>query len=379
MAANIKVKYQSTVRRLTIPNATTNSWIDFETQLRTLFSIPETNPISVSYTDEDGDVITLSSDLELYEVISNNNKSPFKTLSFVLSTVNDSDHSTKNPENDSWVLEGNVSPYIIDKKVDVEEKQETEATVTGESEDSDKLTNNNDDSKESSDDEESLRNASLPDNSIHHLHTTITDETDEPEFAPTITTEENNTETIKDKANESNNDNSSKGKQKQISIEEPTASNDETSKKEENDWFKIFYNITAEQSTNSDSEKNATNDSKNAESSSTGARRILLKISSQPTQNQFSFVTDPLHHFFILETIAIIAIKIHVLVIVLPIAAVVVPTFFLVHFLNKITTRSFHRACDNRCFLERQQRLCGNRYNEGYNREAPVFFYRRHH
>ncbi|CAG8475335.1 4641_t:CDS:1 [Ambispora leptoticha] len=462
MATTIKVKYQSTVRRLTIPNDETNSWTDFETQLRTLFSIPETNPISVSYTDDDGDVITLSSDLELHEVISNNT-SPSKTLSFVISTVNDDDHSTKHPENDSWVLEGNVLPYIIDNKATVEEKQETEATVPNESEGTEKLTNKNSNNKESSEEDKSLQND-------HHLHTSIADEAEEPEFAPTITIEENNADTIKD--NKSINDEASsysskeKGKQKQVSIEESTASNDETSKKEESnnqatktevekesetkpilddemslldDWLKMFYNITVEQpTTNDDSEKNS-DDNNNAESSSKGRRRILLKISSQPTQDQFcsfnsfeksrcsnnrngcnrrefnqcpGFCNRSFLHsrsncnhcgkdahagsgffnvFSFLISNAITTIVsvtfffafIHIIFslfkIVLPIAAVVVPTFFAIHFLNKIITGPFHGVCNNRGFLERQQRSCGNRHYGGYNRETPIFFYRRHY
>ncbi|CAG8517401.1 12090_t:CDS:2, partial [Acaulospora colombiana] len=51
--------------------ATSNSstWSELESQLRTLFKIPGTLKIIASYLDEDGDNITLSSDLELQEVI----------------------------------------------------------------------------------------------------------------------------------------------------------------------------------------------------------------------------------------------------------------------------------------------------------------------
>ncbi|CAG8544191.1 1387_t:CDS:2 [Acaulospora morrowiae] len=44
-------------------------WFGFESQLRNLFSIPCTSKFIVSYIDEDGDEITISSDIELDEVI----------------------------------------------------------------------------------------------------------------------------------------------------------------------------------------------------------------------------------------------------------------------------------------------------------------------
>ncbi|CAG8614441.1 3566_t:CDS:1 [Dentiscutata erythropus] len=65
----IKVAYQSTVRRFSIAETTT--WTELESNLRTLFSLPPTLPFSLSYTDEDGDVITLSTDLEIQDILSN--------------------------------------------------------------------------------------------------------------------------------------------------------------------------------------------------------------------------------------------------------------------------------------------------------------------
>src|SRR5215213_3676207 len=78
--ANIKVTYGSIVRRLTISSTTT--WSELENQLHNLFNIPQEIPIAVTYIDEDGDVITLSSDIELQEALSNN----ANTIKFVLTT-----------------------------------------------------------------------------------------------------------------------------------------------------------------------------------------------------------------------------------------------------------------------------------------------------
>ncbi|CAG8568321.1 16193_t:CDS:1 [Dentiscutata erythropus] len=81
--ATIKVIYNSIVRRFTIsPDST---WINLESQLRDLFQIPN-NPLNVSYTDEEGDVITISSDLELQEVLSQYSNG--KPIKLILTTAN---------------------------------------------------------------------------------------------------------------------------------------------------------------------------------------------------------------------------------------------------------------------------------------------------
>ncbi|CAG8670980.1 19443_t:CDS:1 [Cetraspora pellucida] len=100
--ANVKVLYGSIIRRFTIPNDTT--WSSFESQIRSLFQIPPQTPIFLSYTDEDGDIITLSSDLELQEILSD--QSLFgSSVKFVLSTPDELVPNEKN----SWVLEGSTS------------------------------------------------------------------------------------------------------------------------------------------------------------------------------------------------------------------------------------------------------------------------------
>src|SRR6185312_8277117 len=91
----IKVTYNATIRKLTLP--LTITWTDLSAQLRLLFSIPLNVPIGLSYSDEDGDVITLSSDVELRHVLESSKSS---TMSFVLNTgIEDNGY-------ESWVLEG---------------------------------------------------------------------------------------------------------------------------------------------------------------------------------------------------------------------------------------------------------------------------------
>ncbi|CAG8683494.1 14388_t:CDS:2, partial [Racocetra fulgida] len=62
----VKVIYGSVSRRFTIGADTT--WAKLESQLRTLFQIPSHAQVIATYTDDDGDNVTLSSDLELAEV-----------------------------------------------------------------------------------------------------------------------------------------------------------------------------------------------------------------------------------------------------------------------------------------------------------------------
>ncbi|CAG8521142.1 7404_t:CDS:2 [Paraglomus occultum] len=93
--STIKVTYNATIRKLTLPLTVT--WIELSAQLRHLFSIPLNIPIGLSYSDEDGDVITLSSDVELRDVLESSKGS---TMSFVLNT------GTEDSGYESWVLEG---------------------------------------------------------------------------------------------------------------------------------------------------------------------------------------------------------------------------------------------------------------------------------
>ncbi|CAG8478762.1 6509_t:CDS:1 [Acaulospora morrowiae] len=57
----------SITRRFTTPNSTP-SWSELETKIRSLFQIEPHASIGLAYTDEEGDVITFSSDAELQEI-----------------------------------------------------------------------------------------------------------------------------------------------------------------------------------------------------------------------------------------------------------------------------------------------------------------------
>ncbi|RIA82629.1 hypothetical protein C1645_788003 [Glomus cerebriforme] len=132
---SIKVIYQSTVRRFSVPNTIT--WLDLESKLRELFSLPSTFKFSLSYTDEEGDVITLSTDLELQEFLSSQS-----TLKFTLT-----------PEKHQ--------PFVVD-------------TFSGNTSENDFV----------SVEKEKL----IPDNVSEKLdkHVTVMDAADEPSFKPTI-------------------------------------------------------------------------------------------------------------------------------------------------------------------------------------------------
>ncbi|CAG8483055.1 16130_t:CDS:1 [Cetraspora pellucida] len=88
--ATIKVMYNSIARRFTIsPDST---WINLELQLRNLFQIPNV-PLNISYTDDEGDVITISSDLELQEVLSQH--SAGNAIKLMLTTNNEKDDNAE--------------------------------------------------------------------------------------------------------------------------------------------------------------------------------------------------------------------------------------------------------------------------------------------
>lgn len=102
---NIKVIHKKAVRRFTLPSNAT--WIELEAKLRTLFNIPALSPFTLSYTDEDNDVITLSTDLELQEIFSS---APTVKFDLKFSTSDDSSDS-EDSGNEVWVLEGrNILP-----------------------------------------------------------------------------------------------------------------------------------------------------------------------------------------------------------------------------------------------------------------------------
>ncbi|CAG8527765.1 2577_t:CDS:2 [Ambispora gerdemannii] len=93
---NIKVIYQSTARRFTIQDSEKITWSEFEKRTRNLFNLPSWTQFTLSYTDEEGDNITLSTDFELEEVINdhihNKNNKKNNSLKFNVKTI-DNNHS----------------------------------------------------------------------------------------------------------------------------------------------------------------------------------------------------------------------------------------------------------------------------------------------
>lgn len=63
-----KLQYQEEVRRASYDSRTT-SWDTFRTSVGQLFTIPADTITAVRYTDSDGDLITLNSDLELTQLL----------------------------------------------------------------------------------------------------------------------------------------------------------------------------------------------------------------------------------------------------------------------------------------------------------------------
>jgi hypothetical protein len=102
--ASIKVTYNSISRRF---NITSPNWVELESKLRTLYNIPTTSSLIVSYKDEDGDVITLSSDLELKEILAQ--QSSGRPIKLILSTVNNSENLVSEDENDNDVVNNESS------------------------------------------------------------------------------------------------------------------------------------------------------------------------------------------------------------------------------------------------------------------------------
>ncbi|CAG8568309.1 16192_t:CDS:1 [Dentiscutata erythropus] len=82
--ATINVTYGNTIHNITLsPNST---WLELVSNLRDLFQIPRGAFITVSYIDEDGDIITISSDIELWEFFSQ--YSVNNTIKLTLNTTN---------------------------------------------------------------------------------------------------------------------------------------------------------------------------------------------------------------------------------------------------------------------------------------------------
>lgn len=200
--ANIKVTYGSISRRLTISSTTT--WSEIETQFRNLFNIPKEFQIVVSYTDEEGDVITLSSDLELQEVLSNNSNN---TIKFILTTS-----IINNLNDDNNVLDDREKS--TDTIIDEETSNLINAVSSIQIEDSnnDKITSK-------------------------YNHVTITDEVDDPLF-------NQQQEIIGEKSkNAAESNNNVNVKEKNPSVEENQENQENQESQENNDYEPEFIVI----------------------------------------------------------------------------------------------------------------------------------------
>ncbi|CAJ0915465.1 1605_t:CDS:2 [Entrophospora sp. SA101] len=141
---SIKVTYDSISRRFSIPTDSPN-WLDLERQIRTLFQIPALK-INVFYIDEDGDEITVSSDLELEEILKqftyNNKNKPIKLVVTTIETSDTSTISTTNVvttaidafpnkiEDESWVIEGGVNNSSSSDSNNNSSKEKQKSIVT---------------------------------------------------------------------------------------------------------------------------------------------------------------------------------------------------------------------------------------------------------
>merc|ERR1711879_1097779 len=63
MSITLKVSINSQIRRFTLP--TPSNWEEFQTKLASLLEVK--SPLTVKYTDEEGDLITISNQMDLEE------------------------------------------------------------------------------------------------------------------------------------------------------------------------------------------------------------------------------------------------------------------------------------------------------------------------
>ncbi|RUS15141.1 hypothetical protein BC937DRAFT_92851 [Endogone sp. FLAS-F59071] len=80
---SLKVSYGNSTRRMTVP--VDISWAQFELAARELFGLSSIDTLNILYRDPDGDIITLSTDLELQDLLGSSQGSG-ATLKFLLTT-----------------------------------------------------------------------------------------------------------------------------------------------------------------------------------------------------------------------------------------------------------------------------------------------------
>ncbi|CAG8704654.1 29866_t:CDS:2 [Gigaspora margarita] len=225
--ASVKVLHGSIVRRFTVPNDIT--WSSFESQIRSLFQMSSQTPISLSYTDEDGDIITLSSDLELQEILTDQEFFG-SSVKFVMSTPDELAHNEKN----SWVLEASTSQIKEDELSNsIKDNDVISFSSSDEEDDSETSPIKVHESREQSSNESQQQpflfteSSEFQENS-NYRHVTVTDEeTEEPTFKPTI--EEKSKEFPKKEENQPESDQSTdnNNEEKQPESDQSTDNNNE--------------------------------------------------------------------------------------------------------------------------------------------------------
>jgi hypothetical protein len=210
--ASVKVTYGQTSRKFTIPSNIT--WSQFESQLHDLFNIPNETSISISYIDENGDVITLSTDSELQHILSD--QESFGT------NVKFNIYTSENPDNNDWILKNaeekeDSIATISDDEITSKKDDEIVAYNIGDPSEKENIENNgnnenteNTESNESNGNVENTENTenteSMEINQVANVQTeeqqpaveiknyprvTVTDEKDDPLFEPTLPKEKN--------------------------------------------------------------------------------------------------------------------------------------------------------------------------------------------
>jgi hypothetical protein len=210
--ASIKVTYGQTSRKFTIPSNIT--WSQFESQLHDLFNIPNETSFSISYIDEDGDVITLSTDSELQHILSD--QESFGT------NVKFNIYTSENSDNNDWVLENaeekeDSVATISDDEITSKKDDDIVAYNIGDPSETENIENNeineNTENTESNENNGNVENTEITENTEsteinqvadvqkedqqpaveikNYPRVTVTDEKDDPLFEPTIPKEKN--------------------------------------------------------------------------------------------------------------------------------------------------------------------------------------------
>lgn len=237
--ASIKVTYGQTSRKFTIPSNTT--WTEFESKLHDLFNIPNDITISLVYVDEDGDVITLSTDLELQQILSD--QELFGT------NVKFNVYTSENPDNDGWVLENaeekdnDSVTTLSDDELKVSEHDETKSQEINQVEERQPLVETD------------------------YPHVTVTDEKDDPLFEQPASIERNSEKQQEELLIPVNSEIKQNQEPEEYSSTEKAADNDSSNTV-----------ANTEDNTEANTNENVSNNNNNTENDST----IIFIISSSP-------------------------------------------------------------------------------------------------